>query len=151
KLNDCGHRFASGHRIRVSISSGYWPLVWPAPEWATLSIGAGESKLLLPVRGARPDDGKNPFAESGTAPLTPATRLTQGRLERRSIYDAVNDRAVYVTDADGGVFGEGMVRFDEIGTAQDHHLKRELVISPSDPNSAGYALTERYYLVREGW
>ena len=31
KLNDCGHRFASGHRIRVSISSGYWPMIWPAP------------------------------------------------------------------------------------------------------------------------
>jgi hypothetical protein len=65
-------------------------------------------------------------------------------------YDAVNDRALYVTDADGGVFGEGMVRFDEIGTAQDHHLKRELTISPSDPNSAAYKLTERYFLKREG-
>jgi hypothetical protein len=151
KLNDCGHRFAAGHRVRVSISSGYWPLIWPAPEWATLTIGAGESRLFLPVRGARPDDGKNPFAAPETAPLTRATKLSQGRLERRFAYDAVNDRATYVTDADGGVFGEGMVRFDEIGTAQDHHLKRELTISPSDPNSAAYTLTERYFLKREGW
>jgi len=151
KLNDCGHRFAVGHRIRVSVSSGYWPLVWPAPEWATLTIGAGDSKLFLPVRKARPEDGRNPFAESETAPLTPTTRLSSGRLERRFSYDAVNDRAVYVTDADGGVFGEGMVRFDEIGTAQDHHLKRELAIAPGDPNSATYTLTERYYLKREGW
>jgi hypothetical protein len=151
KLNDCGHRFAIGHRVRVSISSSYWPLVWPAPEWATLTIGAGESQLSLPVRGARPEDGQNPFAEPETAPLTPATRLTKGRLERRASYDAVHDRALYVTDADGGVFGEGMVRFDEIGTAQDHHLKRELAISPSDPNSATYTLTERYYLLREDW
>jgi hypothetical protein len=49
------------------------------------------------------------------------------------------------------VFGEGMVRFDEIGTAQDHHLKRELSISPSDPDSATYRLTERYFLTRPGW
>jgi predicted acyl esterase len=151
KLNDCGHRFAAGHRIRVSISSGYWPLVWPSPEWATLSIGAGESRLLLPVRGARPDDGRNPFAAPETAAQTPVSKLSQGRLERRFGYDAVNDRARYVTDADGGVFGEGMVRFDEIGTAQDHHLKRELTISPGDPNSAAYTLTERYFLKREGW
>jgi hypothetical protein len=149
KLNDCGHRFAAGHRIRVSISSGYWPLIWPAPEWATLTLGAGESKLSLPVRGALPEDGQNPFAAPETAPLTPATKLSQGRLERRFGYDAVNDRATYVTDADGGVFGEGMVRFDEIGTAQDHHMKRELSISPSDPNSATYTLTERYFLKRE--
>jgi predicted acyl esterase len=151
KLNDCGHRFAAGHRIRVSISSGYWPLIWPAPEWATLTIGAGESRLLLPVRGARADDGKDPFAAPETAPVTRATKLSEGRLERRFGYDAVNERATYVTDADGGVFGEGMVRFDEIGTAQDHHLKRELTISPSDPNSAAYTLTERYFLRREGW
>jgi putative CocE/NonD family hydrolase len=151
KLNDCGHRFAAGHRIRLSISSGYWPLIWPAPEWATLTIGGGESKLFLPVRGAQPEDGKNPFAAPETAPLTPTTRLSQGRLERFFAYDSVNDRALYVTDADGGVFGEGMVRFDEIGTAQDHHLKRELTIAPSDPTSAAYALTERYFLKREGW
>jgi uncharacterized protein len=150
KLNDCGHRFAVGHRIRVSISSGYWPLIWPAPEWATLTIGAGESKLFLPARAARPDDGQNPFAAPETAPLTAATRLSQGRLERLAAYDVVNDRALYITDADGGVFGEGMVRFDEIGTAQDHHLKRELTISPTDPGSAAYSLTERYYLKREG-
>jgi predicted acyl esterase len=149
KLNDCGHRFAVGHRVRISISSGYWPLVWPAPEWAVLKIGAGESKLSLPVRGARPDDGQNPFAEPETAPLTAATKLSQGRLERLYAYDAVNDRALYITDADGGVFGEGMVRFDEIGTAQDHHLKRELTISPSDPTSAAYTVTERYFLKRE--
>ena len=151
KLNDCGHRFAVGHRIRVAISSGYWPLIWPSPEWATLTIGAGESKLILPVRGARAEDGKNPFQASETAPLTATTKLSQGRLERRFAYDAVNERATYVTDADGGVFGEGMVRFDEIGTAHDHHMKRELTISPSDPNSAAYTLTERYFLKREGW
>ena len=151
KLNDCGHRFAAGHRIRISISSAYWPLVWPAPEWATLAVAAGESRLLLPVRPARPGDGQNPFAAPETAPVTPATRLSQGRIERRYGYDAVNDRAFYVTDADGGVFGEGMVRLDEIGTAQDHHLKRELSIAPNEPLSAQYTLTERYLLKREGW
>jgi hypothetical protein len=126
-------------------------LVWPAPEWATLAIGAGESRLFLPVRGGRPEDGQNPFAAPETAPPTPATTLSQGRLERLVAYDAVNDRALYITDADGGVFGEGMVRFDEIGTTQDHHLKRELTISPSKPTSAAYTVTERYFLKREGW
>ncbi len=43
-----------------------------------------------------------------------------------------------------------MIRFDEIGTSQDHHLKRDLTIAPSDPNSAAYQVTERYFLKREG-
>ncbi len=31
KLNDCGYRFEKGHRIRLSIATGYWPMVWPSP------------------------------------------------------------------------------------------------------------------------
>jgi uncharacterized protein len=29
KLNDCGHVFTAGHRIRIAISTAYWPLIWP--------------------------------------------------------------------------------------------------------------------------
>src|SRR5580658_5615598 len=40
-LNACGHRFLPGHRIRLSIATAYWPIVWPAPYPATLSIRTG--------------------------------------------------------------------------------------------------------------
>jgi putative CocE/NonD family hydrolase len=50
KLNDCGHRFPAGHRIRIAVASGYWPIVWPAPTAATLTLRAGASHLDLPVR-----------------------------------------------------------------------------------------------------
>src|SRR6056297_1618612 len=32
RLNDIAQRFPVGHRIRVAISTSYWPLAWPAPE-----------------------------------------------------------------------------------------------------------------------
>src|SRR4029077_6863140 len=56
-LNDCGHRFLPGHRIRLSIATAYWPIVWPAPYPATLTIRTGDSALALPLRqggGASP-------------------------------------------------------------------------------------------------
>jgi putative CocE/NonD family hydrolase len=151
KLNDCGHRFAAGHRLRVAISTGYWPMVWPAAEDATLTLVGGESRLALPVRAARAEDDGNPFGEPEMAPQARTTKLSEGRIERRFSYDAVQECALYVTDADGGVFGEGMVRFDEIGTAQDHALKRELSIRPHDPLSAAYTLTSSYVMQRPGW
>ena len=151
KLNDCGHRFAAGHRIRIAISTGYWPLIWPSPEWASLTILAGESRLILPVRKPQPEDGANPFAEPEMAPLTPTTSLSEGRTERSFSYDAVNERALYVTDVDGGVFGGGMQRFDEIGTAHNQRIRRELCIAPDDPSSATYRITESYVLQRPGW
>ena len=47
-----GHRFAAGHRIRLSIASSMWPVVWPSPFPAEygLHLGpAGPSRLVLPV------------------------------------------------------------------------------------------------------
>jgi hypothetical protein len=44
------HRFAKGHRIRIAISENLWPLAWPSPEIATLTLVRGASTLILPVR-----------------------------------------------------------------------------------------------------
>lgn len=48
KLDDIAYRVAAGNRLRVSISSTYWPLVWPSPEEVTLTIQDGA--IDLPVR-----------------------------------------------------------------------------------------------------
>ena len=50
QLNDCGASVPAGHRLRLALSTSYWPMVWPAPETATLTILAGS--LDLPVRPA---------------------------------------------------------------------------------------------------
>ena len=44
------HRFTRGNRLRVAISAGLWPLVWPSPQIATLNFVLGASHLVLPVR-----------------------------------------------------------------------------------------------------
>ena len=51
QLNDCGAGLPAGHRIRLALSTAYWPMVWPAPETATVTILAGA--LDLPVRPVR--------------------------------------------------------------------------------------------------
>lgn len=47
-----GYAFKAGHRIRLAISTTYWPMVWPSAEPVTLTIYRGESRLSLPVRKA---------------------------------------------------------------------------------------------------
>ncbi len=49
-MNYIAQRFPAGNQIRVSISTSYWPLAWPAPESATLTIYPAESSLILPKR-----------------------------------------------------------------------------------------------------
>lgn len=48
KLDHIAYRVPAGHRLRLSISTSYWPLLWPAPEAATVTLELGV--LHLPVR-----------------------------------------------------------------------------------------------------
>ncbi len=70
-LNAIGHRFGAGNRIRVAVSSAYWPIAWPSPERVTLTVTAGKGVLRLPVRPPDPRDADlAPFAPpQGAAPL----------------------------------------------------------------------------------
>jgi hypothetical protein len=52
-LKSTGYRFAPGHRMRVAISTHYWPWFWPSQDDATLEVDPAGSALLLPVL---PDD-----------------------------------------------------------------------------------------------
>ncbi len=51
QLSDCGAGFPAGHRLRLALSTAYWPMVWPAPETATVTILGGT--IDLPMRPAR--------------------------------------------------------------------------------------------------
>ncbi len=50
QLDDCGASIPAGHQLRLALSTTYWPMVWPAPEIATVTIHSGT--LDLPVRPA---------------------------------------------------------------------------------------------------
>ena len=55
-LNYVAQRFNAGHRLRLAISSSYWPLAWPAPESARLTVYTATSRLHLPVRQPQASD-----------------------------------------------------------------------------------------------
>src|SRR5262249_21288706 len=48
--------FAAGHRIRLAVSTAYWPTFWPAPAPVALCVHTGGSRLALPVRPRHLDD-----------------------------------------------------------------------------------------------
>jgi predicted acyl esterase len=50
KLDDIAWRLPKGHKLRVAISTSYFPMMWPAPEPVTLTVYAGASQLHLPMR-----------------------------------------------------------------------------------------------------
>ncbi|MFZ0720729.1 MAG: CocE/NonD family hydrolase, partial [Xanthobacteraceae bacterium] len=83
KLNDAGSVFPAGHKVRLAISTAYWPMIWPSPETATLQIFAGT--LDLPQRAPNAADAAlSPFLEPETAqPEKPTILHRDGvRIER---------------------------------------------------------------------
>ena len=146
-----GHRFAAGHRIRFALSTGYWPLLWPAPYAATITLDLAGTRFALPVRPAPADEPEVAFPPPAHGPLASVTQVSQSRLERHVTLDSLTGEATYVTVGEGGLFGEGVVRFDEIDMLVDHSLTRRLTVWADDPLSARSAITQSYEMGREGW
>ena len=51
-LNDIAQAFPAGHRIRLALATSHWPIAWPSPELASLTLSTAGSTLALPVRAA---------------------------------------------------------------------------------------------------
>ena len=58
ELTSAGHAFPAGHRIRVALSSAYWPWIWPHAEGSGYDVDPANSSVRLPVRDPLPDASK---------------------------------------------------------------------------------------------
>ena len=50
-LDQIAYRVPEGHKIRVSISNCYWPLLWPTPDIDTLTLVQGKFDLPISSHG----------------------------------------------------------------------------------------------------
>ena len=83
QLNDLGAAVPVGHRIRLALSTSYWPMIWPSPEAATVTVFGGT--FDLPVRAPNAGDALlQAFPEAQTAPPEPTTAIGPGvvRIDR---------------------------------------------------------------------
>ncbi|NTT85334.1 CocE/NonD family hydrolase [Tabrizicola sp. SY72] len=85
-LDDIAHAFPPGHRMAVSLSTTYFPIAWPSPELAMLTVHLGDSALELPVRPPRAEDAALPaFGPAEEAPQTPSIAHEVPQAPRRQV------------------------------------------------------------------
>jgi uncharacterized protein len=103
RLNHVAQRFSQGNRIRLAISSSYWPLAWPSPAPVTLTIYPGGSRLLLPSRPVRESDADlRELGEPRAAPGLTTTLLVPAHREWTVLFNlATNEATLQVIDNDG--------------------------------------------------
>ena len=139
KLNDIAQRFPRGHRLRLSLSTSYWPLAWPPPEQVCLSVHTHESLLLLPERTARPEDESIAFGSAQGAPATPVAQRTTRHHNWRVIRDLALDQSTLEVVNDNGT-----VYYPEIDLALQRKALEWYSYRGVDFNSArGETLWER--------
>ncbi len=124
QLNDAGSVVPAGHRMRLALSTAYWPMIWPSLEQATLVILGGT--LDLPVRARQATD----------ALLTPLPGPELALPETPTILRRGDMR---------------IERIDRIGLELGSEGKTEYHVEEDDPLSAVADLRRTQTMARDAW
>ncbi|MEJ6782208.1 CocE/NonD family hydrolase [Aminobacter sp. Piv2-1] len=143
KLDDIAYRIAAGNRLRVAVSSTYWPLVWPSPEEVTLTIHDGA--IDLPVRPPSEGDEWTFEEPEGAAPWQIET-LRESSNSRRIDRDEATGKVTLAIVDD---FGE--IRDIDHGLVIGDVARETWTILPSDPLSAHGETHWTQTLSRNDW
>jgi uncharacterized protein len=137
QLNDAAYSFAPAHRLRVSLSTAYWPMVWPSPETVTLLIYPGSSKLELPVRphGAE-EPAMSPLPPSAAAAAMKKVEIMPVPRSSKVMYDVVTGRVEFTIER-----GSGFFRIEDNQVESGRNITERISITKSDPLSAVTEIT----------
>lgn len=136
-LNAVGHAFAPGHRVRIALSSAYWPWVWPQAGDTGLAVDPTASSVDLPMRSPAADERVDPvrFEEPEQAEPLPVT------VDPADPDTAARERVVTQDVGSGEWFldvdpGYGGSRVFPDGLRYDETTREGYAIRSDDPLSA---------------
>ncbi|ROS73833.1 hypothetical protein EDF24_2834 [Curtobacterium sp. PhB130] len=149
RLVSTGHRFLAGHRLRLAVSTSYWPWVWPHGVAAALVVDPAASSVTLPVwhgdpavdAGIRFEDPvrSTPLAITRVEPTEP--------LPQRTVTHDV-ETGEWTLDVDPG-YGGGRVYPDGLVFSED--ARETYRIRSGDPTSASAASRWAIGLSQDTW
>ena len=147
QLNDIAHTFAPGSKIRIAISTAFWPVVWPSPRAATLSIFTGHSMLSLPVRQPRKSDAEaRPLAPPRQSRVHPTSIVTEpepGFVGTKLNLQTGIQSFIFQSDS-------GTIQYDRHGWKTRVKTDYRYHIHPDDPTSACVDLSATEAYGRDG-
>lgn len=145
QLNVIGQRIPAGYRLRLALSQSYWPLIFPSPQTATLTLS--DTRLVIPTHDPAPTAPE--LADfgppEGATPLQTKV-LREGSGHRRLTLDYPTGIETYTR------YGEtGEVTHLHTGLTVHYENEDRFEIHPDDPNSAKLTCrwTKRYS--RDDW
>ena len=142
-LDQMAYRLSAGHRLRVAISTTYWPFLWPSAEPATVTVLAGG--LDLPVHsGGEDHEWIPPEAEVATPWAHQVLRKPQA--ERRIETDLITGEVALVVVDD-----TGLVESADHGLITGERMAERWSVHPDDPLTATCFFEFNQTLARGDW
>ena len=145
-LDHVGYTIPQGHRLRLAISTTYWPMAWPAPTAVTLTIHPATSRLELPVWNGRTAGSSVDFDPAPPIPAGPVESISPHHEDRGQSVDASTGEHHLEIKTDNG-----RVRFTETGLEVDSESLQRYSIHPDDPLSARAHYFWRWRYRRDDW
>jgi uncharacterized protein len=142
-LDQMGYRLAAGHRLRLALSTTYWPFLWPSPEGATLTVTGGS--LTLPVHAGADAGEWDPPSVEHAAPWKHRV-VREGESRRYVERDLIRGTETLVVVEDGGdreSLNHGLVSGESLTERWEIH--------PDDPLSAKATHVWEQRLSRGAW
>lgn len=143
-LDACGYRFRPGHRIRLSLSTAYWPTILPAPTDPGLTIDVASLGLALPLLGAH--ERIDLKAPDDPDPLPKYIQHAPAVTDRNVIRDLQANCTRYQILED-----TGLAEHPATGLSTRQLREETWTISPGDPLSAEGVSTWTCDMRRPGW
>jgi len=147
RLNATAYRFSAGCRLRLAVSTSYWPLAWPSPEPVVLTVATAGSTLALPRRAPSDADARlRPFEEAECSPSLAVTELAPSRSTRTLTQDVGSGETIlqHVEDT-------GLNRLDGIGLTSRKLSEETFTIREGDPLSARTDMLRLVFAERGTW
>ena len=146
KLKGIAQVIPVGHRLRIAISTSYWPLIWPSPTPAIISLDPSKSNVNLPVLY-----NESGFQETIFAPPEHATPLNitvkDTGEESRTLTHKFDDQSTrFVIKRD-----DGSSIIDDTGTEISYTKEKVLSIKKNDPLSCMSEFTCTIHYKRDDW
>jgi len=146
-LKHVGQRFAAGHRLRLALSSSYWPVAWAPPEPVTLTVYTDGCRVLLPVRAPRPDDDfLPPFADAAGAQPLRTQEIKSPVSSWRAIHDL--SRNTHALEIAAGI---GTIRLPDIDLTVGTDGFEQYTVRDHEPASQRGETRWKLSFSRDAW
>jgi uncharacterized protein len=144
-LNDIAQAFPAGHRIRLALATAHWPIAWPSPELATLTLSSGT--LLLPVRVPSPaDDRLAPFPGPEEAAGEPNTVTKLAGRNRTITEDPTTGEVTVTVHRERASYHLPEIDLSFASDSEEHYRVRE-----GDPAATSADTRATWWLTRGVW